>query len=427
MKKHIIHFSLAFSLVGAVSCLSARAEVLDRLSGLKIGERLTLRPYVSMSLTYDSNVRSRSGGAVRDGGDCLWTIAPTLGLTYNAENWSLLLTGYYNYRQYFKSENQEENSHNFGQDLRWNWANSTGAEKGWSLILGESYRQVTMAEDMTLADGSNYSSDSRQLQFSGALQRLFTDKLHADVNASYYWLDYIDDNATCSYYGWDRWMVGAEAGYAFSRWTDFLISGSYQGYTQDNAESAKTDVVHGRNISDSSSGYTLQAGLGSFMTERISYRLLAGWSMFDYGDGADKSNGFAYTASGNWKIGETWNTMLLATSYYQPSERQYASKSRVDAISWGIAKVMVRGKLRANLDIRYRRETNEYTIDSVGDYDYTLDILTGRIGLSYSLNRFLSVFANAEYQKSLNDHDDQRNGAYDYDRFRATVGFALSY
>ena len=144
-------------------------------------------------------------------------------------------------------------------------------------------------------------------------------------------------------------------------------------------------------------------------------------------DGASTANGFVYTASGNWKIGETWNTMLLATSYYQPSERQYASKSRVDALSWGIAKVMVRGKLRATLDIRYRRETNEYTIDTGNDYDYTLDILTGRVGLSYSFNRFLSAFTNVEYQKSLNDHDDERNGAYDYDRFRATIGFALSY
>lgn len=427
MKKHIIHFSLALLLAGALTCLSSFAEVLDRPSGIKIGDRMTLRPYVSLSLTYDSNVRSRSGRAVEDGGDCLWTIAPTLGLTYNAETWSLLLSGYYNYRQYCKSENQEENSHNFGQDLRWNWSNSTGGEKGWSLILGESYRQISMAEDMTLADGSNYSSDSRQLQVSAALQRRFTDKLHGDVNASYYWMDYIDDNASSSYYGWDRWTVGAEAGYAFSRWTDFLISGSYQGYTQDNAESAKTDVVRGKNISDSSSGYTVQAGLGSYMTERISYRLLAGWSMFDYGDGADKENGFVYTASGNWKIGETWNTMLLASSYYQPSERQYASKSRVDAISWGLAKVMVRGKLRATLDLRYRRETNEYALDSIGDYDYTLDIMTGRIGLSYSFNRFLSAFTNVEYQKSLNDHDDQRNGAYDYDRFRATVGFAISY
>ena len=163
------------------------------------------------------------------------------------------------------------------------------------------------------------------------------------------------------------------------------------------------------------------------MTERISYRLLAGWSRFEYGDGAATSDGFVYTASANWKMGETWNMMLLASSYYQPSERQYATQSRVDAISWGLAKVMIRGKLRATLDLRYRRETHEYTIDTASDNDYILNIITGRIGANYTLNRFFSFFAYVEYQKSMNDHSDQRYGAYDYDRFRATIGAALSY
>ena len=419
--------SLNVFLSATALCLVANAEVLDRPSGIKIGERLTLRPYVSMSFTYDSNVRAKSGDVIQDGGDCLWTISPTLGLTYNGESWSLLLSGYYNYRQYLKSENQEYNSHNYGQDLRWNWSNSTGGEKGWSLILGENFRQMTMADDMVLADGANYSSDSRQFQFMGALQRRFTDKFHADVNGSYYWLDYLDDNSNYSYYGWDRWMAGAEVGYAFSPWTDLLIAGSYQGFTQDNAEPAKTDIGQRMNLDDSSSGYSLQMGLGSYMTERISYRALAGWSRFSYSDGASTADGFVYTLSGNWKIGETWNTMLLASSYYQPSERQYASQSRVDSVSWGLAKVMVRGKLRATLDIRYRRETNEYSIDSTSDNDYIINVWTGRIGLSYSFNRFLSAFGNLEYQKSLNDHSDERYGAYDYDRFRATIGVAVSY
>ena len=420
---------IAASALGAFLCLSASAEVLDRPTGIKIGERMTLRPYVSMSLTYDSNVRASHGGGVKDGGDCLWTIAPNLNLSYNAENWALLVSGYYNYRQYFKSENKEYNSHNYGEDIRWNWADSAGNERGWSLILGQSFKQITMTDDMTLADGSNYSSDSRQFQFSGAIQRRFNEKLHADLNASYYWLDYMNDTRNNNaYYGWDRWTAGLEAGYAASKWTDFLISGSYQGYTQDNAHNPTAGSGYdGYKIGDSSDGYTLQAGLGSFLTDRISYRLLAGWSRFEYGDHADAENGFIYTASGNWKIGETWNTMLLASSYYQPSERQYASQSRVDAVSWGLSKVMIRGKLRATLDLRYRRETNEYTIDTDSDNDYTLDIITGRVGANYMLNRFFSFFAYLEYQKSMNDHSHERYGAYDYDRWRATVGMALSY
>ena len=418
--------SRIFSVILSGTCLLANAEVLDRPGGFKIGERLTLRPSVSTSITYDSNPKAGSGRVVDDGGDCLWTIAPSLSASYNAENWALLLSGYYNYRQYFKEAYKEYNSHNYGQDFRFNWSDSTEMEKGWSLIIGESFRQVTMADDMILGDGSNYSSDSRQFQFSAALQRRFNEKIHANVNADYYWLDYMNDvRSSAAYYGWDRWAVGAEAGYVASKWTDILISGAYQGYKQDNA--GNSTFAGGRAVDDTSFGYSVQAGIGSFLTERISYRALAGWSRFEYGDSSDTADGFVYTLSGNWKIGETWNTMLLASSYYQPSERQYATKTRVDAVSWGLAKSLVSGKLRATLDFRYRRENNEYTIDSQSDNDYVLNILTGRIGANYSLNRFLSFFAYLEYQRSLNDHSSERYGAYDYDRFRTSVGVALSY
>ena len=409
---------LTVFLSGAVLCLTAGAEVLDRPSGIKIGERLTLRPFVSISLTYDSNVEANSRGDGKKD-DFLWTISPSLWLHYNAETWSVILSGFYNYRQYFDSCHANYNHHNFGEDLRWNWANSTGTEKGWSLILGESYQQITMADDMVMDGGQNYSGDSQQFQLAGSAQRRFNQYWHGDVNASYYWLNYDNDTSSrYAYYGWDRILVGAEAGFAPSRWTDILLSGSYQYYNQDNAEGSSV-------VGDTSQGYSLQGGLGSYMTDRISYRLLAGWSMFDYGDSADKANGFVYTASGNWKIGETWNTMLLASSYYQPSERQYASRSRVDAVSWGIAKEMVRGKLRATFDLRYRHETNESAVDS--DWDYALDIWTGRLGTDYTLCRFLSLFAYAEYQKSMNDEADNRNGAYDYDRWRITIGARLQY
>lgn len=417
--KNNFRFS-AFVLSGAFLCLTASAEVLDRSSGIKIGERLTLRPYVSMSITYDSNVEANSGRqnqGKKD--DFLWTISPSLWLHYNAETWSVILSGFYNYRQYFDSSHQNYNHHTFGENLRFNWANSTGTEKGWSLILGQSFQQITMTDDMVLDGGSNYSGDSRQFQLAAAAQRCFNQYWHGDVNASYYWLDYDNDvNNRYAYYGWDRILVGAEAGFAPSKWTDILLSGSYQYYSQDNVAGSSV-------VGDSSQGVTFQGGLGSYMTDRISYRFLAGWSQFDYGKGASKANGFVYTASGNWKIGETWNTMLLASSYYQPSERQYASQSRVDAVSWGIAKVMVRGKLRGTFDIRYRRETNESATDS--SWDYTLNIWTGRLGLDYTLNRFLALFAYAEYQKSMNDEADLREGRYDYDRWRITAGFRLQY
>ena len=409
-------------IVGLVMALSAGAEMLDRPSGIKIGDRMTLRPSVSTSLTYDSNVNPNNDE--EKNGDMIWSISPTLSLAYDAETWSLLLSAFYNYRQNFESSHQYENRHNFGEDLRWNWSSDSGsgASKGWSLMLGESYQQTTMADDLTTDNGQRYGGDSRQFQLAGAIQRRFNQYWHADVNAGFNWLDYDqDENSSDSFFGWSRTQVGAEAGFAPSPWTDIILSGSYSYYNQDNAEG----TYMYRDLDNSSQGFSLQAGLGSFMTERISYRLLAGWSRFEYAGGENTNNGFVYTASGNWKIGETWNTMLLASSYYQPSERLRASSSRVDAFSWGIAKSMVRGKLRAMLDLRYRHETNESTVDT--GYDYDLDILTGRIGVNYLLCRYLSAYANAEYQKSLNDESENHGGAYDYDRWRLTVGLTLQY
>ncbi len=404
-----------FVLLGVAVSHAAHANVLERPEGIKIGQRMTLRPYVSLSLSYDSNVRSSHYGE----SDVMWMISPGLGLTYHAETWSLSLSGYYNYKHYNKTEHSDYNRHSYGEELRWAWSNSTGAEKGWSLTLTESFQQVTMSDDMTSANGRGYSPDSRQFQFSGALQRRFNEHWHATINSGYYWLDYQNNpNRYSSYYGWDRWMLGGEIGFAPSKWTDFILAGNYQGYTQDNA-------LKNSYFSDNSQAISVQAGLGSYMTERISYRLLMGWSRFEYGDDADADNGFVYTASGNWKIGDTWNMMLLATSYYQPSERQYASSLRIDSLSWGLSKTMVRGKLRGTFDVIYRREEHTYARSGFMGNDYVLDVLTGRLGFDYNINRLLAFFVYGEYQKSWNDDSDSEY--YDYDRWRLTTGFRLKY
>ena len=78
-------FAVAAALAG-----SGFAEVLDRPTGIKIGQRLTLKPYVSLSVAYDSNVNaSQSSGGSK--GDVLWRVNPGFNLDYKAENWSLLL------------------------------------------------------------------------------------------------------------------------------------------------------------------------------------------------------------------------------------------------------------------------------------------------------------------------------------------------
>ena len=405
--------------LASLAVATASAEILDRPTGFRIGERMTLRPYVSASATWDSNPGGRHTGA---SGDMMWTVSPAFNLDYHDDNWSLVLNGHYSYHAYTKSKNvTRHNQHNYGENLRWNWANSKGAEKGWSLMLAESYQRITMADDMSLGDGRSYNADRSQFDVNGAVQRRFNENWHSELRGGYYNLDYENDTDhedVGALYGWQRWLVGAQAGFAPSRWTDILVAGTYHGYNQDNA---------GRDgVGRRSYGYTLQGGLGSYATERISYRALAGWSRFNYGGGSSTANGFVYTVSGNWRISDTLNTMLLATSYYQPSEREMSSRSRVDALSWGLAKSLVRGKLRAKLDLTYRHETHEHVARSSG-VDYDIDVTTARFGLDYTLNRFFALFAYGEYLRSWNSESHKNSGYCDYDRWRVTFGGRLTY
>ena len=397
----------------------ASADVVDRPMGIKIGQRMTLRPYVSMSVSYDSNVHG-SQNSSGSKGDVLWNINPGLGIDYKSENWALLLNLYYQYHAYMKKENVGRyNQHSYGETLRWTWSDSRGVEKGWSLMVSETFQQITMMDDMSMGD-SAYSADRRNLTFNAAAQRRFNEHWHGDVNGSYYMMDYDNDTGRTgmpAMYGWQRWTAGAEAGFAPSRWTDIIGAVSYQGYLQDN--------VKGSNYSRDSQGYTAQIGLGSYATERISYRALAGWSRFEYANNASSADGFVYTLSGNWKIDDTLQTMLLATSYYQPSEREYLSKSRVDAVSWGIGKSLIRSKLRTTLDMTYRHDTHE-SLDASA-IDYELDVITARLGFNYAINRFLVWFVYGEYQRSINNEHERKSSYADYERWRATTGLRLTY
>ena len=413
---------VAVSTVASVCAFAATAEVLDRPTGFKIGERMTLRPYVNAAATYDSNVGGRNTDTQND---MMWSIGPGFSLDYKQENWSLNLNGFYAYHSYTESKNRSRhNNHTYGETLRWNWSNSKGAEKGWSLMLSESYHRVTMSDDYTLADGRGYNANRNQFDINGAVQRRFNEHWHSGLDAGYYWLDYENDTGredVGALYGWQRWRFGADIGFAPSPWTDFIAAVGYHGYNQDNAGANWSS----RRVDRRSEGYTAQVGIGSFATERISYRLLAGWSRFEYGD-ASTDDGFVYTISGNWKITDTLHTMLMATSYYQPSEREMTSRSRVDSLSWGIAKSLVRGKLNTTFDMTYRHETHD-SVSGGDSVDYDLDVVTARIGLNYIFNRFFSFFAYGEYIQSWDSGNHANTCYYEYERWRVTGGVRLTY
>ena len=407
------------AILGVAAVASASAEVMDRPTGIKIGEHLTLRPYVSLSYTYDSNPDS-SKHSTKDGSQ--WLVNPGLGAEYLAENWKLAGAAWYEYHAYNRYSSQL-NSSSFGEQLQFDWADSMPNEKGWKVMFSEKFQQIAQDDDMSNDGGRGIGRDRKQLTASGIVERRINEYVHGAIDASYYLLDYDNDvDKYASLYGWKRTTVGGELGYAPSKWTDFIVAASYQWYDQDNSHNRNGETSN--RISSSSKGWSVMGGIGTRATERIEYRVLAGWSRFEYGGGAKDSDGFVYEFSGKWKITDTLNFMALGTSYYHPSEREYSSQTKVYSASAGLAKSFVRGKVTGTLDFAYRHEDTEYVGVSGNDYDQ--DIWTGRIGVNYVMNRFFTVFARAEYQ----DCEKGGSGAghySDYDRFRGTIGMRLTY
>ena len=406
--------AVSTTLVVSALALTAAADIVDRPRGFKIGERLTLRPYVSLSYTYDSNVDSSKHS--KDAS--IWVVNPGLGAEYIDENWEVIGRAWYRYHGYSRYKSRLNQS-SYGENLSFKWTNSLMDEKGWSVLLTENFTQIAQDDDMTEHNGRGIGRDRKTFQIAGVAERRINEHWHAAGEASFYYLDY--DNNISEYaplYGWKRTTVGGEVGYMASKWTDLLLAANYQWYQQDN-------VPKTSGYSDGSHGFVVMGGLGTRATERISYRLLTGWSRFEYSKHAKTINGWTYQASAKWKISDTWNMMALATSYYQPSEREVCSAIRVDSISWGVAHSMVRGKLNSTFDINYRRETHEYSYTR--GYDYDDDIITARLGLNYTINRFLQLYGSLEYQTDMCDGGNVRGHNYDYDRFRGTVGMRLTY
>ena len=409
--KRILFFAVAF--VG----LLASAEIMDRPSGIKLTPRMTLRPYVAFSYTYDSNIDS----ARTEYSGSSWSVSPGASLSYEADDWSVVADGFYRYHAYSRFSSQLNES-SYGENLRFNWSNSGADERGWSFMLGESYTMLTADDSVQSDDGRGLWRDRATFTVNAGLEHRFTQKLHGDINGSIYWLDYENDAVKYApLYGWGRWTVGASVGYMLTHWSDVFVSGSYQQYDQDDAKEVGGQL---RSMDNDSKGYTIHVGVQTRATEKISYRLSGGLSHYEYGD-ANESDSFTYSVSGHWRISETWSTMLAGSSYYQPSEREYGSSVKPYTISWGLAHSMVKGKMNATFDTSYRYEKRDYYTDADSDYDEQLWTL--RLGLNYTLNRFLGLYAHGEYQTETTSGGGRIGNNYDYDRWRLTVGFRLTY
>ena len=411
MNKRVLSMAATAGL--AISAVAAGGSEADKPQGFRFfNQHLTIKPYVAVSYTYDSNFDTTHKAE----GDSIFCVNPGLEFIWLSDRWSLAGTVWYRWNSYAKNNgNMGENS--YGETLTYKWATSKSNEKGWSLVLGERYSYINQSDGLDTRSGRGIWRDRQNLDLSGVLERRFTERWHADLIGQYTWLDYKNDTGKYApMHGWSEWAVGAEAGYAASAWTDLLIAGGYADYTQKSGSGY-------RNYSNDSHVWTVQGGLATRATEKISYKLLLGASWLDYGGVANADVGWTYSLSANWRILRQLQWSVLGSSYYQPSERTVGQAVKVYALSTGISYLTLGDKMTLTANIAWRHEQNVYADPYLGTgFDYDEDILSARIGADYTLNRWMSIFASFVWENEWCD-----TTVYEYDRFRGTVGVRFHY
>ena len=411
MNKYLTGLTVAtFSVIPS---LIAGESVADKPQGFRFfNQHLTIKPYVALSYTYDSNVDTTRHAE----SDSIFCVQPGADFEWKGERWALVGSLWYRRNAYCEYAN-EMGENSWGESLAYKWTTSKQNERGWSLVLAEKYRYTDQSDALGSGDGRGIWRDREALDISGAIQRRFTERLHAEVMAQYNWLDYKNDTGKYApLYGWSEWSAGAQAGYAASKWTDFLVAGGYSHYTQKKGRGY-------RNYSNDSQVWTIQAGLGTHATEKITYRALMGVSWLEYGGHANADCGWTYSLDANWKITRQLQASALGKSYYQPSERTVGQAIKVYSLSGGLSYLTLGDKMTLTANVAWRYEDTCYNDRYLGygnNFDETL--LSVRFGADYVINRWMSVFAAFTWEEEWCDVK-----TYGYDRFRGTIGMRFHY
>lgn len=372
-----------------------------RSQGLKFNN-LSVSPFVNLEYTFDSNVDYDKNNYK----DSIFRINPGVDVSYDGNDWGLTANGWYAYDKYSKYDILD--AIRYGENIEFYRESASG----WKLVLGQRYVKSGQ-NDSILDGGRGLWRDRSELALNSALSYEVSERTMVTLTGMYSDLKYnMDQNQYAPLYGWQEWSVGVELSRKLTEKSNLLLNGSYQNYVSDGSSAG---------VSSQSTGYSLMAGLGSRATRKISYRALAGMNWFDYA-GGDQLCGWTYSLDASWVMNQRWAWSFAASSYYQPSEREQNQAMEVRALSTGIIYRPL-PKLTTRLDFAYRQEQNQYpNSQAVQLGSITEDRLETRLRADYRLMRYMSVYCSFEYQEQFSE-----DPAYEFERFRGTLGLNLRY
>jgi len=387
--------------------------------GLKFGNSLTLSPYVNLEMLYDSNIIYDH----REYGDFVYRVSPGLDLKYQGNDWGVVGNIWYSHSWYHEYTVKDFD--------RWGERLSIYREspKGWRFSLSQGYTETDQNDSRQLDGGDGVWRNRVQFDAVAALSYSFNERLSATVKALYtdMWYAYSPDRYL-DLYGWMNWGVGLEVAHRVTERSSFVLSGTYQEYYAGESM-LKSDVKnrsHDSQFSNKSQGYSLMGGFASRLTERVRYRALVGGSLYDYA--GEQSYAPSYSLDATWVINNRLAATVAGAGYFQPSERSYYQKKTIYSLAAGMTYRPLQ-RVQLTLDGIYRGENNE-TVDRYSSYvvDYMRNQYTARLRASYQLQKYVSLFAAAEYTiQNVNRSVISNYAKDDWHRYLISVGLTLRY
>lgn len=389
------------------SSIAATASAAYGPQGLRcFGGRMTIKPYVSVSATYDSNIDTTKHGT----DDTI--VSANAGATFNllqGDRWSVNGGVWYRFHSHSK-HHETNNKDSYGANLSGSWQNSDVMSRGWSLSGNFNYVHTMQADSLNSGQGRGIWRDREAFGVSGAVERRFSGVLHGNFSAAYDWMDYKRSTGYAPLYGHSTYSIGAGIGAAVTRLTDISLNGGWSHSQQ------KGSGVSG----DSSSSYSIMAGLGSRATKRIQYSLMAGMSAANFGGHHNVNRSFSYSATAGWRVTKNWNISLAGSSFYRPSETYAENGTKNYTMSIGSSYLTMGERVTITGDISYRYEDVVYSgLGQGGDEQ----LVSFRLGARYTFNRWVSCYLNFATEEEWYEH----GGRNDYDRYRVEAGMTFHY
>lgn len=357
--------------------------------------------YAKTGLFYDSNVygRKKTAGGGKQG-SAGWNVTPGIDLATTRPDWGMSLAGYLSYDDYFASEFSPEYT---GSERFTIYKDS---EK-WRTALTQTYsRTKDISFDNPIAAQSGNIVDI--FGVSGVFGLTISEKTSASFSAGYNKTSY--DAKEMS--GYQSGTLGAEFSRRISGKTDWVSS-------------ASLSVDDGQRLEGGMSyQYSLMTGIGSRLTEKVRYRLLAGLMYYEYDGGAGgKQTQLAPSFNGNvtWQINRKWAASWMLNSGFQPSYS--AANSGGYQMMYGSALGVNYAPTR-RLSFRLDGVTQmiAYEGDWGANYDKWANNESVRMTINYVATKYCTVFACANYSVYNQAVKDS-----DYDRFRGDIGLTFRY